>query len=226
MTVKSIFVTGTDTGSGKTVASIMLMRAYQRAGLPAYGMKPVASGCLKTATGLISEDALQLIENSTQALPYALVNPVALEHPCSPNIAAQLEDRVISCGPIEIAYRQLLKQEGILIVEGIGGWQTPVFGMSGMEVLVKKLGLPVVLVIGLRLGCISHALLTLESIQHGGMVLAGWIANQVDPDYLYSEQTVSCLQERMPCALLGQIPHLQDTASVQAFSGLDIRVLL
>jgi len=168
---------------------------------------------------------LQLMENSTQALPYALVNPVALEHPCSPNIAAQIENRQITCDQIEIAYRQLIKQDGILIIEGIGGWQTPVFGMSGMEVLVKRLELPVVLVVGLRLGCLSHALLTLESIQRAGIVLAGWIANQVDPDYLYSEQTVSCLQDRMPCELLGRIPHLQEPSSDQAFSCLDIRGL-
>jgi len=226
MTVKSLFVTGTDTGSGKTMASIMLMRAFKQVGWPVYGMKPVASGCVQTAAGLVSEDALQLIENSTQALPYALVNPVALEQPCSPNIAAMLENRHISYGQIETAYKQLLKQNGILIIEGVGGWQTPVFEMSGMEVLVKQLELPVVLVVGLRLGCISHTLLTLESMQHAGIELVGWIANQVDPHYLYSEQTVSYLQDKMTCDLLGQIPHLQDTASLQAFSGLDIRALL
>ena len=225
MTNRAFFVTGTDTGSGKTIASVGLLRAFRLAGLQAYGMKPVASGCVQTAEGLVSEDALELIKNSSTRLPYSVVNPVALVQPCSPNIAAQLENREINIKEIVDAYEKIQKQEGMIIVEGVGGWQTPVFGMSGLGALVKQLELPVVLVVGLRLGCINHARLTCQSIRDEKLEIAGWIANQVVLDYAYTSQTIACLQEALDCRLLGLIPYLRDSEPDKTRFSLDIGAL-
>lgn len=222
---RAYFITGTDTGAGKTVVSTLLLQAFRQAGQEVYGMKPVASGCRSTASGRVSDDALLLMENSSVQLPYAEVNPVALEAACSPNIAAALEGAGISPEQVEQACQSMLKRNGIVIIEGIGGWRTPVFGMSGMGLVVKRLRLPVILVIGLRLGCINHALLTLDALRSEGVSLAGWIVTQIEPDYIGSEQTVSCLQEAVGIAPLGYIPYLQQIDSRRAHSWLSINRL-
>lgn len=209
MNARTYFITGTDTGAGKTVASVMLLRAFRNAGHVVYGMKPVASGCVRSSAGLVSDDALQLIADSSVRLPYAQVNPVALEAACSPNIAALFENRHIDPDGLEQSCRKLMELGETLIIEGIGGWRTPVFGLAGMEVLVRRLHLPVILVVGLRLGCINHALLTLETLRNDEVELAGWIVSHTDPDYISGEQTVSCLREAFGCDPLGQIPYLQ-----------------
>jgi len=200
------FITGTDTGSGKTVASVMLLQALKKNGRKVCGMKPVASGCLKMNDSLVSDDAVQLMKHSSIRPAYELVNPVALQTPCSPNIAAELEGLPVDIEKIVLAYKEISRQADIIVVEGVGGWFTPVFGTSGMEVLVTRLQLSVILVVGLRLGCINHALLTAAAIRSCGINLVGWIANHVDPDFLYSEQTVSCLSDTLNCRLLGEIP--------------------
>lgn len=226
MMTKSFFVTGTDTGSGKTLASILLMRAFSNAGQNVYGMKPVASGCIQTSQGLVSEDALLLIKNSSKEIPYPLVNPVNLATPCSPNIAAKLENREVCFDRIVQAYHQIIERSGILVVEGVGGWRTPVSGLDGMEIMVKRIGMPVVLVVGMRLGCINHAILTVEALRRDNVVLAGWIANVSDHTYAYSEQTVSCLENFMKCKLLGVIPYLRDSDVDLAGLCLDVGPLL
>lgn len=201
------FITGTDTGSGKTVASMILLQALKNNGRKVCGMKPVASGCLKMDGSLVSEDAMQLIKHSSIRPAYELVNPVALQSPCSPNIAAELEGLPVDFEKIVLAYQEISKQADIIVVEGVGGWFTPVFGTRGMEELVTRLQLSVILVVGLRLGCINHALLTAAAIRSGGINIIGWIANHVEPDFLYSEQTVSCLSDALNCRLLGEIPY-------------------
>lgn len=222
----SFFVTGTDTASGKTIASTMLLRAFMRAGYPAFGMKPVASGCIRTAEGLVSEDALKLMNNSTTRFPYKLINPVALETPCSPNIAAEQEGYILKPQTILEAYDVLKRAKGIIIMEGVGGWSTPVFGLQGMGEIVRQLGMPVLMVVGLRLGCINHAALTSAAIKKEGADLVGWIANHVDPDYTQSEQTVSCLQDVLGCSLLGHIPFLRDPSTIEGLACLDIQSLV
>lgn len=226
MNAQTYFITGTDTGAGKTVASVMLMRAFRNAGHVVYGMKPVASGCVRSPSGLVSEDALQLMAGCSVGLPYAQVNPVALEAACSPNIAALIENRQIDPDRLEQSCRQLMDLGGTLIIEGIGGWRTPVFGLAGMEVLVARLHLPVILVVGLRLGCINHALLTLETLRNDGVELAGWIVSQTDPDYISGEQTVSLLREAFGCAPLGHIPHLHSMDKNIDHAWLNIERLL
>jgi len=223
---KSFFVTGTDTASGKTLASMMLLRAFIQAGYPAYGMKPVASGCIRTSDGLVSDDALKLMNNSTNKLPYSVINPIALETPCSPNIAAELEGRNVGPQTILEAFHEVKRNKGIIIMEGVGGWYTPVFGQQGMGEIVRQLDLPVLMVVGLRLGCMNHAALTRAAIKNDGAILIGWIANHVDPDYTQSEQTVSCLQDILECSLLGHIPFHRDPSTIESNSCLDIQSLM
>lgn len=223
---KSYFVAGTDTGAGKTVASLALMQAIRAAGREVYGMKPVASGCSRTAKGLISDDALLIQKYSSQPLPYSLVNPIALEQPCAPSIAAILEDRKIVPERIISAYREITGRPGLLIMEGIGGWRTPVFGTIGMEGVIRHLAMPVILVVGLRLGCINHALLTLEAIYNDKIELAGWIANHVDPDYDYVAQTMACLKGTIERPLLGELPYMKEQDLNRAGSYLNIIPIL
>ena len=200
------FITGTNTGSGKTVASVVLLQALKNNGRKVCGMKPVASGCMTMNDRLVSEDALQLMKHSSISPEYELVNPIALQAPCSPNIAAELEGLPVDIEKMVLAYKEISKVADIIVVEGVGGWFTPVFGTTGMEALVTRLQLSVILVVGLRLGCINHALLTAFAIRSRGINIVGWIANHVDEGFLYGEQTVSCLSDTLNCSLLGEIP--------------------
>ena len=204
----SYFVTGTDTGSGKTLATLAIMQSLQLAGLKTCGMKPIASGCCYSNDMLVSEDALLLQKYSSITMPYSLVNPISLQHPCSPNIAAQLAGENITLEPIRPAYNEIIKTADAVIVEGIGGWRTPCTGPGGMADIVRELDVPVILVVGLRLGCINHALLTAEAVLNSSAELCGWIANAVDPDYGNNDQTVGCLNKMMNIPILGEIPYL------------------
>lgn len=205
---QGIFITGTDTGVGKTVISTMLIHSFKKQGHIVHGMKPVASGCRRTDYGLISDDALMLQAAGSTLVKYADINPVALEPACSPNFAAQMENRTINLQGVEQACDRMLQRDGYLIVEGIGGWRTPVFGNDGMVHLVRRLQLPVLLVVGLRLGCINHAMLTYEALLTDKVRFAGWITTQVDPEYTTSEKTVSCLAEMFGSDPRAMIPHM------------------
>lgn len=205
---QGIFITGTDTGVGKTIITTMMIRSYKEQGLIVNGMKPVASGCRRTEQGLISDDALMIQTAGSTLTEYTEINPVALETPCSPNFAAQLENRSIYLQEVEETCLRMLSRDGYLIVEGIGGWRTPVFGNDGMVQLVRRLQLPVLLVVGLRLGCINHAMLTYEALLADKVRFAGWISNLLDPEYTTSEKTVSCLAGVFGCDPLAMIPHV------------------
>jgi dethiobiotin synthetase len=205
---QGIFITGTDTGAGKTVVSTILIRSLKEQGHIVHGMKPVASGCQRTAQGLISDDALMIQAAGSTLADYAEINPVALESACSPNFAAQIENRNINLDEVEQACRRMLQRDGLLMVEGIGGWRTPVFGQEGMVHLVRRLQIPVLLVVGLRLGCINHALLTHQALLADKVRFAGWISSQVDPEYTTSEKTVSCLSEVLGSHPIAMIPHV------------------
>jgi dethiobiotin synthetase len=206
----SYFVTGTDTGVGKTLASIAIMQALQARGGSVCGMKPVASGGrIDSNRGLISDDALLLMRYATIKLPYHTVNPVCLENPCSPNIAAKLEGVPLTLDRVIAAYNEIKELADNIIVEGVGGWRTPCFGVAGMGCLARHFNLPVILVVGIRLGCINHALLTAEAIKKDGLVFSGWIANVVDANFSYNFNTIEFLQANISVPLLGKIPHQQ-----------------
>ena len=173
MSVIACFVTGTDTGVGKTLVATGLLKLLGDRGLETAGYKPVAAGCEPTADGLRSADALNLIDASTLELGYDEVNPVALEGIVAPHIAALHEDVSLDIGPLVAGYQRLASRADAVIVEGAGGWRVPLGGGEDMGDLAAVLDLPVVLVVGVRLGCLSHALLTAESIVHAGLEFAG-----------------------------------------------------
>ncbi|MBX3724322.1 MAG: dethiobiotin synthase [Xanthomonadales bacterium] len=215
---RGLFVTGTDTGIGKTVVTAALVRALRAEGMAAGAMKPVASGCAAGAEGLRNDDALALLSAAGLDLDhYDLVNPLALATPASPHIAAARERRRIALGPVLAAQRTLAARFDPLLVEGVGGWMVPLAtpeqrddGGDGWLLqadLVRALGLPVVLVVGLRLGGISHALLTARAVQADGCALLGWIANHLAPDWDQAGEMQATLEALLPAPLLGWVGY-------------------
>ncbi|MCX7628526.1 MAG: dethiobiotin synthase [Methylophilaceae bacterium] len=203
----SCFVTGTDTGVGKTLVSCMLLRAYAARGLRAAGMKPVASGCLKQGEALVSEDAQALQAASSVPLTLAQINPYAFEPPVAPHLAAALVGQTIDLELIHAAYLALCARAEVVVVEGVGGFRVPLNARQDTADLVGMLGLPVVLVVGMRLGCLNHALLTAEAILARGLMLAGWVANRIDPHMALFEENLAALEERLPAPCWGVIPY-------------------
>jgi dethiobiotin synthetase len=206
---RSLFIAGTDTGVGKTWFAVQLLEALTRAGVRAAGMKPVAAGAMPTADGLRNEDALALIAASRAKLPYELVNPYCLAEPTSPHLAAAASRITIECALIKANFDTISAQKDTIIVEGAGGWLAPIGspttpGQVGptMADVALALQLPVLLVVGVRLGCINHALLTADAIRRSGLRLIGWVANPVDPAFADQDRFVESLAMRLPEPLL------------------------
>ncbi|HGM5493236.1 TPA: dethiobiotin synthase [Serratia fonticola] len=206
--IKRWFVTGTDTEVGKTVASSALLQAACAAGWTCAGYKPVASGSEMTREGLRNSDALALQRNSSVVLDYAEVNPYTFAEPTSPHIVSQAEGRPISLEQLSAGLRQLEQRADWLLVEGAGGWFTPLSEHDTFADWVQQEQLPVILVVGIKLGCINHALLTAQAIQQAGLTLAGWIANDVTPPGKRHPEYLATLNRLLPAPLLGEIPHL------------------
>jgi dethiobiotin synthetase len=204
-----LFVTGTDTGCGKTEISLGLMAALQATGAKVLGMKPVASGCTPSPDGLRNDDAVRLRAQGSSEAPYGLVNPYAFAPPVAPHIAAGEAGIEIRLPTIEQAYRALAGEADQVIVEGVGGWRVPLGRNLFVSDIPRALGLPVILVVGLKLGCINHALLTVESIQSSGGVLLGWVANQVDPTMLSRDANLATLAALIDAPCLGVLPWLE-----------------
>lgn len=201
-----MFVTGTDTGIGKTVASAALIAALNQAGGRAVGMKPVASGCRRTARGWRNDDAEALIAASGGDPDYALVNPYALAEAIAPHLAARTAGVEIRLDPILAAFAALSTNVNCVIVEGVGGWAVPLAPALMQADLVRALKLPVVLVVGLRLGCINHAILSACAIAADGCRLVGWIGNRIDPDMARVEDNLATLREHLTAPCLGVLP--------------------
>lgn len=202
------FITGTDTGVGKTVVTLGLMQYLQAQGQTVVAMKPVASGCERTAAGLRNADALQLQQQASVPLDYALVNPYAFEPAIAPHIAAAQAGVRIDSGIILSAYDELAGQADWVLVEGVGGWQVPLSPDETLADLARALALEVVLVVAIRLGCLNQALLTAESIAAGGSVLRGWVANQVPPRAECAAENINTLQSMLSQPLLAVLPAL------------------
>lgn len=206
----SVYVTGTDTGIGKTLASASLLHALRARGLRAAGMKPVASGCERIDGAWRNADALALQRAGEPGIAYADINPFALEHPLAPELAARDAGIEVTLEPILAAHARLAARVDALVVEGVGGWAAPLSASLMQADLVRALRLPVVLVVGLRLGCLNHALLSARAIAADGLHLAGWIGSHVDPAMARVEDNLALLRARLPAPCWGVLPHAPD----------------
>ncbi len=204
------YLTGTDTGAGKTFATCALLQAARASGYSALGMKPVASGCHWTERGWRNEDALALLAHGSVEADYAQVNPYALPAATAPEIAAALAGTEIELAPILAAHAALAARADWVFVEGVGGWLAPLSATLDQPRLARALGLPVILVVGLRLGCLSHARLTSRAIVADGFALVGWIASDVDATLEYAGEYFEALRRLLPAPLLGRLPHVGD----------------
>lgn len=222
---QAFFVTGTDTEIGKTTVAAGLLHAARLAGLSTAAAKPVASGCVLTADGLRNDDALALLGECTVALRYEEVNPLAFEPAIAPHLASRevgvLLDVAALQGPVQAI---LDKRADFTLIEGAGGWRVPLAGQATLSDLAIALKLPVILVVGVRLGCINQALLTAEAILRDGLPLAGWVANLIDPQISRLEDNLATLAERLPAPCLGYLPRLADAspAAVSSYLNLDL----
>ncbi|MEI2265283.1 dethiobiotin synthase [Erwinia sp. CGal63] len=217
--MSSWFITGTDTEVGKTVASTALLQAAKAAGLRSVGYKPVASGCEMTPGGIRNSDALALQRNSVLDLPYEQINPLAFLEPTSPHIVSAEENRPIEFATLSAGLMTLRQQADWVLVEGAGGWFTPLSASTTFADWVTLEQLPVVLVVGVKLGCINHAMLTAQAVKASGLRLAGWIANQVQPPGKRHAEYMATLQQRLPAPLLGEIPYLTNSADFERLGG-------
>ena len=203
------FITGTDTEIGKTTIAAGLLHAARLRGLTTAAVKPVAAGCERTAAGLRNDDALTLQAECFPPLDYALLNPVALEPAIAPHIAAAEAGLALNAASLAVDCRKVLARGADLtLVEGAGGWRVPLNDGETLADLARELGMPVIMVVGLRLGCINHALLTAEAIAADSLSLAGWVANQVDPHMDRQQHNLDTLRALMPAPLLGVVPRL------------------
>ncbi|KGT89430.1 dethiobiotin synthetase [Erwinia typographi] len=205
---KRWFITGTDTEVGKTVASTALLQAASAAGFRCVGYKPVASGCDMTPEGLRNEDALALQKNSVLKLPYDSINPLAFAEPTSPHIISAEEGRPITFERLSAGLAALTQQADWVLTEGAGGWFTPLSASSTFADWARHEQLPVVLVVGVKLGCINHAMLTAQAVQASGLRLAGWIANGIQAPGKRHAEYLATLKQRLPAPMLGEIPFL------------------
>jgi dethiobiotin synthetase len=207
------FVTGTDTGVGKTLIAAALMKQQAALGLRVAGMKPVASGCYPTAAGLRNEDAVLLDQQATARHPYSRVNPYAFAPAIAPHLAALAVGVTIDMGLLVSSYHELALGADVVIVEGAGGWRVPIGPDGLLSDFPEVLGLDVILVVGLRLGCLNHALLTCEAIAGGGKSrLVGWIGNGIDPAFSPRDENIEALRRRIPAPCLGIVPPLATTS--------------
>jgi len=216
------FVTGTDTEIGKTLVSSAILHKLVQTGVRACGMKPIAAGAEERDGVLHNEDAAMLREAGNVNLPQHITTPFMLREPCAPHIAASLEGVTIEPVAIMTAYAEILGASDATVVEGVGGFCVPFSSDFDSADLAVQLNLPVVLVVGMRLGCISHALLTAEAIISRGLVLAGWVANQVDPDMRFIDENIAALEQRMPAPLLGRVPRLDQASAAQAATFIEL----
>lgn len=220
------FIAGTDTDVGKTTVAAGLLHAAQLAGLSTLGAKPVASGCEITPKGLRNSDALALMAQSTVKLPYERINPFAFEPAIAPHLAAREAGIDLSVQGLLGPMREVLAQRAdFTLIEGAGGWRVPLSHHANLSDLAIALKLPVILVVGVRLGCINHALLSAEAIARDGLQLAGWVANIVDARTSRLEENLASLAERLPAPCLGRVPRLKPATAEGVAEHLQIDLL-
>jgi len=202
---KGYFITGTDTNIGKTWTTVTLMRYFKIQGKSVVGMKPVASGCRVQDGRLRNEDALLIQENTSLSVDYDLINPYAYELPVSPHIAGV--DNPVKLDLLIAKFELLKTLADVVVVEGAGGWYSPLNEREDNSDLAKALALPVIMVVGIRLGCINHAKLTYQAIMQSGVAFAGWIAVCTDPELLSRDDNILTLKKTLDVPLLGVLPY-------------------
>lgn len=222
---RGLFVAGTDTGVGKTVAACALLRGFAALGLRAAAMKPVAAGAVLRRDGWHNEDVALLRAAANVDAPAAAVNPYCFAPAIAPHIAAAEAGVAIRLPVIAARYAQLARAADVVVVEGVGGLLVPLGPRSCAADIPRRLGLPVVLVVGLRLGCLNHALLTVEALRVRGLRLAGWVANRIDPRMARRRENLDALVSRIDAPLLGVLPHARNPQPRRLSRTLDINVL-
>ncbi len=228
---KNYFIAGTDTSVGKTFIACALMKAAQKAGLTTAAIKPVAAGCKLLDGELKNDDAVLLQQCMSKGLDYEVVNPVALEPAIAPHIAAQKAGKNITVSRLTGYCRGTLMCAGQFnVVEGAGGWRVPLNNRETMADLVKELRLPVILVVGMRLGCINHTLLTVEAILRDGLQIAGWVANCIDPNMPALQENIDSIETRLAFPLLAKVDFIDQGELIdsieQAAEQIDLKRLL
>lgn len=216
---RGLFVTGTDTGVGKTRVAVALIHGLRAQGLRVAAMKPVSAG---NASGELNEDVTALLEAANVKVDVNDVNPYAFAEPVAPHIAAAQAGVRIELSLIAEAYSRLAAAADVVVVEGAGGWRVPLNEHEDMADLARALGLPIVLVVGLRLGCLSHALLAAESIANRRLPWAGWVANHIDPAMAHQTENVAALRARLPGPCLGIQPFLPPRSLGQTLEWLTL----
>ncbi|WDY57666.1 dethiobiotin synthase [Pseudomonas sp. PSKL.D1] len=223
---QAYFIAGTDTDVGKTTIAAGLLHAARLQGLSTLGAKPVASGCTVTPKGLRNSDAQALIDQSSLQLAYEEVNPYAFEPAIAPHVAAREAGVALEVPALLKAMRHVLDQGAdFTLIEGAGGWRVPLSNHANLSDLAIALKLPVILVVGVRLGCINHALLSAEAIARDGLQLAGWVANIVEPRTSRLEENLASLAERLPAPCLGRVPKLKQPSAEAVAEHLQLDLL-
>jgi len=221
----AFFVTGTDTGVGKTLIACALLHAFAARGLRVSGMKPVAAGARVHDGQLLNNDVEQLVAASNVRAPLAAINPYCFEPPIAPHLAAQQAGVEIDTGHIAACFRELAQFADAVVIEGAGGFCVPLNVHETSADLVQRLGVPVVLVVGMRLGCLNHALLTAQAVHARGLELAGWVANHVDPAMAHANENVSTLERRLNVPLLARIQYAENPDPRTVARNMDLDAL-
>lgn len=224
--MKGYFVTGTDTGVGKTQAACALLHRLTREGKRCAGMKPVAAGCISVGGAWRNDDALQLLARGNVELSYEDVNPAALPAGIAPHLAAEEAGLTLSVDHLHAAYRRLAARADCVVVEGAGGWKVPLNERETLSDLAACIGLPVILVVGMRLGCLNHALLTADAIARSGLHLAGWVANCIEPAMPSLASNIATLEQRLAAPLIATFPHLPSAKPEERADLLNLEALL
>ncbi|GFM78805.1 ATP-dependent dethiobiotin synthetase BioD [Pseudomonas cichorii] len=220
------FITGTDTDAGKTTVAAGLLHAARLAGLSTAAGKPVASGSVITPQGLRNADALALLAECSLELGYDDVNPYTFEPAIAPHLAAREAGVSLTVNALLQPMRRLLERNAdFTLIEGAGGWRVPLADQSNLSDLAMGLRLPVILVVGVRLGCINHALLTAEAIAQDGLQLAGWVANIIEPKTSRLEENLATLSERLPAPCIGRVPRLKKASADAVAEHLHLKLL-
>ncbi|RUO65315.1 dethiobiotin synthetase [Pseudidiomarina planktonica] len=226
--MKTYFITGTDTDAGKTVAAVALLQAFAKTGLRTCAMKPIAAGCEQHSEGLRNSDALLLQAAASVPMTYQQVNPIALVEPIAPHIAAAIAGKPIQVADLVAAWSALQQLPAdLLLVEGAGGWELPLSANQTMPEFVKQTADGVILVVGLKLGCLNHAMLTVQAIRAAGVPLVGWVGNQCLPQKMpYQAENIDYLRAKIDAPWLGTLPYSQSSDRLELADHLQLNMNL